>query len=174
MKTARKIVIPIGGIVTIAAIAAFACPALAALVEKKPPYFASIQAKEARMRTGPGRTYPISWKYVRPGLPVKVVENFKEKGAGAQWRKVEDPSGTQGWLQANLVSESRTAIVMGDIAELRDTPRFAGKVNWRAAPGVVGRISKCAAGWCYLDVSGRGGFVDVSHLWGVDPAETIE
>ena len=164
----------IGRAVTMMAAAMLAVPAMAALVDKKPPYFASIQAKEARMRTGPGRNYPISWRYVRAGLPVKVVENFKEKGAGAQWRKVEDPGGTQGWMQANLISETRTAMVMGDIAELRDSPRYAGKVNWRAAPGVVGRVSQCGRGWCYLDVKGRGGFVEVSHIWGVEAAETIE
>ena len=153
---------------------ALAVPAVAALFEKKPPYFGSLQAKEVRMRTGPGRNYPISWKYVRPGLPVKVIENFKEKGAGAAWRKIEDPGGTQGWMQANLVSEMRTAMVMGDVAELRDSPRYGGKVNWRAAPGVVGRISQCGKGWCYLDVKGRGGFVEISHIWGIDATETIE
>ncbi|MBN8807759.1 MAG: hypothetical protein J0I47_05935 [Sphingomonas sp.] len=164
----------IARVVTMMAAAGLAVPAIAALVDKKPPYFASLQAKEVRMRTGPGRTYPVSWSYVRPGLPVRVIELFKEKGSGAQWRKVEDPDGTQGWMQANLVSESRAAMVKGEIAELRDTPRFAGKVNWRAAPGVVGRISKCGNGWCYLDVMGRGGFVEVSRLWGVDPTETID
>src|ERR1700754_14551 len=87
---------------------ALAVPAVAALVEKKPPYFASIQVKEARMRTGPGRNYPISWRYVRPGLPVKVVENFKEKGGGALWRKVEDPGGTQGWMHSTLIPDTRT------------------------------------------------------------------
>lgn len=159
---------------TMIAAMALTVPAVAALVEKKVPYFASIQASEARMRSGPGRNYPISWRYVRPGLPVKVVENFKEKGAGALWRKVEDPGGTQGWMQANLISETRTAMVMGDVAELRDGPRYAGKVNWRAAPGVVGRVSQCGNGWCYLDVKGRGGFVEISHIWGVDPVETLE
>lgn len=164
----------IGWILSGMAAAMLAVPAVGALVEKKPPYFASIQAKEARMRTGPGRNYPISWKYVRPGLPVKVVDNFKEKGGGAMWRKVEDPGGTQGWMQATLISDGRTAMVMGDIAELRSEPRFAAKVNWRAEPGVVGKVNKCGKGWCYLDVMGRGGFVEVSHLWGVDAAETIE
>ena len=154
--------------------AALALPAAAGLADRKPPYFASLQASEVRMRTGPGRTYPVSWNYVRPGLPVRVIESFKEKGSGAQWRKVEDPDGTRGWMQANLVSDARTAIVTGMIAELRDTPRVSGKVSWRAAPGVVGKISKCAQGWCYLDVTGRGGFVEISRLWGVDPAETIE
>lgn len=149
-------------------------PAVAALVDRKPPYFGSLQAKEVRMRTGPGRTYPVSWRYVRSGLPVRVIENFREKGAGAQWRKVEDPDGTQGWMQANLVSETRTAMVRGEEAQLRDAPRVAGKINWRAAPGVVGRVSRCGQGWCYLDVMGRGGFVEVSRLWGIDPTETIE
>ena len=164
----------IGWVLSGIAAAAIAVPAVAALVEKKPPYFGSIQASEARMRTGPGRNYPISWRYVRPGLPVKVVENFKEKGGGALWRKVEDPGGTQGWMQSTLISDTRTAMVMGDIVELRAEPRFAAKVNWRAEPGVVGKVSKCGKGWCYFDVTGRGGFVEVSHLWGVDPAETIE
>lgn len=152
---------------------ALSAPALAALVEKKPPYYASISAAKARMRTGPGRNYPASWLYRRADLPVKVVETFKEKGGGATWRKVEDPDGTQGWIQANLISDTRTAIVMGDTATLRDTPRPAGKVQWRAQRGVVGRISRCARGWCFLDVRGRGGFVEVSHLWGVAAEEVL-
>lgn len=164
----------VGWVLSTIAAAAIALPAVAALVEKKPPYFASLNARSAFMRTGPGRNFPVSWKYQRQNLPVKVIENYKEKGGGALWRKVEDPGGTQGWMQAMLVSEQRTAIVMGDVVELRDSPRFAGKVNWRAEPGVVGRISQCGKGWCYLDVMGRGGFVEISHLWGVDAAETIE
>jgi len=157
-----------------AAAVALAMPAVAALVEKKPPYFASIAPTKARMRTGPGRNYPASWLYVRPGLPVKVLENFKEKGGGALWRKIEDPGGTQGWMQSNLISDARTGMVMGDIVELRDRPDFTGKVDWRAAPGVVGKLSKCSRGWCYLDVKGRGGFVEISHLWGVEATEAIE
>jgi len=164
----------IGGWVAMAAAVGLAAPVAAATVEKKPPYYGSIAPTKARMRTGPGRNYPASWLYVRPGLPVKVLENFKEKGGGALWRKVEDPGGTQGWMQAILISETRTAMVMGDIAELRERPEFSARVNWRAAPGVVGRISKCARGWCYLDVKGRGGFIEISHLWGVDAVETVE
>lgn len=164
----------IGGWMAAAALVALATPGVAALVEKRPPYFASIAPTKARMRTGPGRNYPASWLYVRPGLPVKVLENFKEKGGGALWRKIEDPGGTQGWMQSNLLSEARTGMVMGDIADLRERPDFGAKVAWRAAPGVVGRLSKCASGWCWLDVKGRGGFVETSHLWGVDSTETIE
>src|SRR3569623_1853975 len=144
-------------------------PAMAGLVNKKTPYYGSISAGKARMRTGPGRTYPASWLFQRADLPVKVLDIY-DHGA---WYKVEDPSGTQGWIMGTLVSETRTALVMGTIAELHDAPRLDGKVLWRAAPGVVGRLSKCARGGCYFDVHGRGGFVETYHLWGVDPLETL-
>ncbi len=138
-----------------------------AWAQRKPPYFASIASGKARMRTGPARTYPSSWLYQREDLPIKVIDVYGE------WRKIEDPDGTQGWMQVNLLSEARTAMVVGTILEMRAAPRFNARINWRAAPGVVGRISKCARGWCWLDVHGRGGYVEVSHIWGVDPNETV-
>jgi len=149
--------------------AGLAGPAIAGLVQKKTPYFASISAGKARMRTGPAKTYPASWLYQRSDLPVKVLDIY-DRGA---WIKIEDPSGTQGWMMGTLISETRTGLVMGTIAELRDSPRYGGKIVWRAAPGVVGRLSKCARGWCYFDVRGRGGYVEANHLWGVATDEAL-
>src|SRR3569832_1786077 len=120
-------------------------PAMAGLVNKKTPYYGSISAGKARMRTGPGRTYPASWLFQRADLPVKVLDIY-DHGA---WYKVEDPSGTQGWIMGTLVSETRTGLVLGTIAELRDSPRATISCRRSAAPGVVGRLSKCARGWCY-------------------------
>jgi SH3-like domain-containing protein len=151
----------------LAAIGLIVAPAPADAQKRKTPYYASISAGQARMRTGPGRNYPASWLYQRAGLPVKVVDIYKE------WRKVEDPGGTQGWMQANLLTENRTALVVDQIVTLRDQPRSAGRMQYRAQPGVVGRISKCSAGWCWIDVKGRGGFVEAIHLWGVDPGEDV-
>ena len=138
-----------------------------ARAQRKPPYFASIAAGKARMRTGPGRTYPASWLYQREDLPIKVIDIYGE------WRKIEDPDGTQGWMQVNLLSDARTAMVSGTVVAMRAAPRFNARINWRAAPGVVGRISRCTRGWCYFDVRGRGGYVEASHIWGVEPNETI-
>lgn len=135
--------------------------------QRKPPYYASISASKARMRTGPGRNYPASWLYQRADLPIKVVDVYKD------WRKIEDPDGTQGWMQVNLLSQTRTAMVTGTVIEMREAPRFAARVLWRAAPGVVGRISRCARGWCYFDVRGRAGYVEQSRIWGVDPGEDL-
>lgn len=150
---------------------ALGLPAVAgtSLVKKQVPYFASISAGKARMRTGPGRSYPASWLYQRADLPVKVVTVY-EKGS---WYKVEDPGGIQGWIMGALISDTRTGLVQGAVAELRDSPRVGGKVTWRAAPGVVGRVSKCARGWCWFDVRGRGGYVETARLWGVEANESL-
>jgi SH3-like domain-containing protein len=136
--------------------------------QRKTPYWASLSAGQARMRTGPGRNYPVNWFYQRQNLPVQVIEVYPG------WRKVRDPDGTTGWMIGNLVSDIRTGMVKDGTADLLDAPNAAGKVVWRAEPGVVGKLSHCAEGWCRLDVAGRGGFVEEAKLWGVDPGETIE
>lgn len=160
----RIIATAIGGLV---ALSLMATAGLAADAKKKPPYFASIQASRARMRTGPARTYPASWLYQRADLPIRVIAVFKE------WRKVEDPDGTTGWMQGNLLSETRTAMVRGTPIEMRDRPSVGGKLLWRAAPGVVGRLSACSDGWCRMDVKGQAGFVETGGLWGVEAGETL-
>jgi SH3-like domain-containing protein len=145
----------------IAALLLLSLPTLA-VAENKPPYWASISAGQARMRTGPGRQFPVVWMYQRAGLPVKVVATYPS------WRKVEDPDGTQGWMQANLISDKRTAIVTGEIRPMRDEPSPAGKIVWRAEPGVVGKITDCAQGWCKFDVGGKLGYIETAHLWGAN------
>lgn len=141
---------------------------VAAQTKRAVPYWASIGASRARMRTGPARTYPASWLYQRADLPVRVVQVFKE------WRKVQDPDGTEGWMQANLLRETRTAIVRGiEPVALREQPAPGARLAWRAAPGVVGRLSQCANSWCRLDVKGQVGFVEVGGLWGVAPGEAL-
>lgn len=152
-----------GGLVALA----IAVPA-AAEGPKATPYWASITAAKARMRTGPGTNYPANWEYVRPDLPVRVLQ------VRAEWRKVEDPDGVQGWMRSFLLSEQRTAIIRGEIRPLRAAPDRGAKVSWRAEPGVVGKVSHCASGWCEFDVHGRAGYVEIDHLWGVVPGETID
>ena len=133
-----------------------------------PPYWASISAGKARMRTGPARTYPASWLYQRADLPVRVVAVHKE------WRRVRDPDGTEGWMLGGLISSTRTAIVRAPApVPLRERPSAAARLAFRAAPGVVGRVSECGAGWCRFDVKGQAGYVEVAGLWGVEPGERL-
>lgn len=138
-----------------------AVPAAAA-AQQQPPYWASIGAGKARMRTGPGQQFPATWLYQRAGLPVKVVATYPS------WRKIQDPEGTQGWMQANLISDKRTAMVKGDVRTMHELPSATSRVVWRAEPGVIGKITDCAEGWCKFDVDGRIGYIATAHVWGAD------
>lgn len=147
---------------------ALAAGAAQADSHKQPPFYVSLSAREAMMRAGPGKTFPATWRYIRPELPLRVVQ------VHADWRRVEDPDGASGWMRANLLSDERTAIIRGEVRPLRAGPDSSAKVVWRAEPGVVGKIAHCSGGWCEFDVHGRVGYVEVAHIWGVGADETID
>jgi SH3-like domain-containing protein len=138
-----------------------------AVAQRPVPYFASLGASKARMRTGPGRQFPATWLYQRAGLPVKVIEVYQS------WRKIEDPDGATGWMQANLLNYERTGMVIGGVRELRASADSAAAIVWRAEPGVIGRLMECARGWCLIDVKGRNGYVPTAQIWGVAADEKL-
>ena len=137
--------------------------------ERQPPYWVSIQASDALMRSGPGEAYPARWRYVRRGLPMRVVQTQPN------WRRVQDPDGETGWMLVRLLSDMRTALVTGgEPRPMHARPDHASPVRYRAEPGVVGRIEGCSGGWCELDAGGRRGFIRTAHIWGVDRDEEVE
>ena len=155
-----------------AALLLFACALSLSTAQAQPqretPYMASIASGRAMMRTGPGQNYPGTWLYVRRDLPIRVVRVYRE------WRMIEDPGGTRGWMLVSLLSDQRTGIVVGEgNAELRESPDDASAVRFRAQPNVVGRLSRCANGWCWFDVRGRAGYIRIDRLWGVGANEVI-
>ncbi len=142
-------------------IAALATTSAIAQSTKKPPYWASIDEPEARMRTGPSTEFPVKWVYKRQHLPVKVVAVHEV------WRKIQDPDGDQGWMHVRLLNPQRTALVTATgVSSLRDAPEPTARIAWRVEPGVVGRVEECGKGWCRLDVSGRAGYIEADRLWG--------
>lgn len=145
-----------------------AAPQASAQKERKTPYWASIAAGKALMRTGPGKNYPATWLYQRSDLPIKVLEVYPS------WRRVQDPDGATGWMLVNLLSDTRTALVTGaEPRPMHREPDASSRIAYRAQPGVVGRISKCEGGWCLLDVGGRRGYIRTAHFWGADPDEAF-
>ena len=141
-------------------LAFFVAAPAAAQEERKTPYWASIAADDARMRKGPSEAMPVTWQYRRENLPIKVIEVYQN------WRRIEDPDGTQGWMAARLLSAKRSAIVIGGIRPMRDAPKEDASVAYRAEPGVVGFITDCANGWCVFNVGGKRGYIRESHIWG--------
>lgn len=134
---------------------------VAAQDEADLPYWASIDADEAYMRSGPGEQFPIRWVYTREDLPVRVVRFLQG------WRYIQEPDGTLGWMSASLLSRQRTAIVTGDgLTPMRSEASASGALRWNLEAGVVGLLGECTAGWCEFDVGGHAGWVEASRLWG--------
>ena len=153
--------------VLIAALLSLAAPAAAQ--EKQPPYWASIASGEAMMRAGPGKNYPGVWLYKRRDLPVRVVKLYPN------WRLIEDPDGTRGWMLVTLLSDKRTAIVKpGEPRKVHERADDSSRVSYILEPGVVGRIDKCADGWCRIAVGKREGRIHTSDIWGVGEKEVVE
>jgi SH3-like domain-containing protein len=141
----------------------------AAAQEKQPPYWASIASGQAMTRTGPGKNYPGVWLYHRRDLPIRVVKKYEN------WRLIQDPDGAQGWMLVTLLSDRRTAIVKaGDPRSIRVGPYDTAKVQYRAEPGVVGRISKCGDGWCRIEIGKAKGYVREADIWGVGEGEVVD
>lgn len=150
-----------------AALLLFAAPAYGQ--ERQPPYWASIASGEAMMRTGPGTNYPGVWLYKRRDLPIRVVKTYPN------WRMIEDPDGTRGWMLVSLLSDRRTAIVRpGAPRPIHERPDPSSRVAYLAEHGVVGRIEKCRAGWCRIAIGKREGYLRISDIWGVSSGEQMD
>lgn len=153
----------------LAATLIFALAAPAAAQDKTPPYWASIASGEAMMRTGPGRNYPGIWLYKRRDLPIRVMQIYPN------WRLIEDPDGTRGWMLVTLLSDRRTAIVkQGGPRPIRAEASESARIRYIAEPGVVGRIEKCRDGWCRITIDKRKGFIRNADIWGVGEKEVVE
>lgn len=56
------------------------------------PRFVSLKVDVANGRSGPSRSHPIAWRYVRAGLPMEVIAETPD------WRRVRDPDGEITWM----------------------------------------------------------------------------
>ncbi|GAA4768090.1 SH3 domain-containing protein [Novosphingobium ginsenosidimutans] len=133
----------------------------AAAQETKVPYWASIRSEEVNMRVGPAEEYQIAWVYRRPQLPLKVLR-MKDG-----WRLVQDPDGAKGWMNQRFLTRQRTGYVVGkEPADMRQAGEAGAKLLWRIAPGNVGLLGDCDAGWCQFELGKRKGYVEQARLWG--------
>jgi SH3-like domain-containing protein len=121
------------------------------------------------MRTGPGKNYPGVWLYKRRDLPIRVIKTYPN------WRLIEDPDGTRGWMLVTLLSDQRTAIVKpGAARDIHALPSAMSRVAYKVEHGVVGRIDKCDGNWCHIAIGKREGFIRMADVWGVGAGEVID
>lgn len=138
------------------------------------PRFVSLKSGRVNMRVGPGLNYAIDWMYLKPGLPVEIIQEYDN------WRRVRDADGASGWINQALLSGRRTGIAApwfkGKEASLplRAEPEDNARSVVQVEPGAVGVIKVCNGEWCEMDFSGHTGWINQNLVWGVYPDEMVE
>ena len=54
------------------------------------PRFVSLKSGRVNSRIGPGVNYPVDWLYLKPGLPMEIIQEYDN------WRRVRDSDGSEG------------------------------------------------------------------------------
>ena len=130
------------------------------------PYYASIKADEANVRTGPSVRYPIQWVYKKPNWPIKVTATFE------MWRKISDIDGEAGWIHESLLSGRRYAMGKGESAqEVYQLPIKTAAVVMIMEGNAIARLLECKSGWCKISAEDEKGWIQSSLLWGVEENE---
>lgn len=155
------------GAVLLTLLLAAGAPAMAA-GDLPLPRFASLRASEVNLRTGPGKRYPVEWVYARRNMPVEIVAEFDT------WRQIRDWTGTTGWVHKSMLSGRRTAIVTVTTQKLRKEPSPTAPVVAVVKGKVVGRLSRCAARWCRLEIGGLEGWLPKQSFWGTRTGEKFD
>ncbi len=135
----------------------------------KLPYFASIRAEEANVRTGPSVRYPIQWVYQKTDWPVEITATFEG------WRKIRDIKGEAGWIHESLLTGKRNAVISAHgVQEIYRLPMKNAKVVAIAESGVVANLDECKKQWCKVIVEDEKGWIESKYLWGVKKDEVFD
>lgn len=145
------------------------------------PRFATVRSTPVNVRVGPGTRYDIAWVYVKPGVPVEIVQEFDT------WRKIRDVDGSEGWVHQNLLSGKRAGLAAPWLSEeqipLRSGRSNEGGVRAFLGPGFRVDIARCDGAWCEVTATTRSdagsassysGYVQQGELWGVYQGETFD
>ncbi len=127
------------------------------------PRFESLRYSAVHGRQGPNLDHQILWRYEREGLPMLIVRETHG------WRRVRDPDGDEVWMQARMLSETRTALVTRE-TELKRSPTAESASKARLKSGVIAELDSCENGWCKIKVGRETGWLLQSELWGTQVA----
>jgi len=143
------------------------------------PRFASLRSQPINVRVGPGTDYGIAWVFLKPGLPVEIIQEFDT------WRKIRDFDGSEGWVHQSLLVGDRSAYV----APWSDDRQFGLRAGEGAETAVrawltsdlLVQVRACDGTNCRVSVrdpaggpATYAGYFDQSELWGVYPDETFD
>ncbi len=132
------------------------------------PRFVSLKSSQVNLRTGPGTQYPVDWVFLRPSMPVEVLDEFDV------WRKIRDSEGTEGWVHKTFLSGRRSILVTGATRQVKGSNREDAETVAMAEPGVIGRLTECRDAWCRIEIAGTRGWLKRSEFWGVYEDEQVK
>lgn len=124
------------------------------------PRFVSLKFDVANGRSGPSRSHPVAWRYVRASLPMEVIAETPD------WRRVRDPDGEVTWMHRSILSGRRTVITLND-TPLRARADEEAPAEAIAESGVILALERCRTGWCRVEGQGYRGWARAEALWGV-------
>jgi SH3-like domain-containing protein len=138
------------------------------------PRFVSLKSGRVNSRIGPGVNYAVDWLYLKPGLPMEIIQEYDN------WRRVRDPDGAEGWVNQSLLSGRRTAIAApwqkGKNAKINllADPDANSRTLAIVEPGVIGTIRSCNGEWCEVTFGDHTGWIEQSLVWGAYPGELVK
>lgn len=122
--------------------------------------FMSTRSQDINVRRGPGKRYPIDWRFVKKGYPLKVIARYDT------WRKIRDEDGAEGWVHQNMLSPRRTCLTKQETA-IYKRPKKSSKQMGHAHARVLFQLKKIQSPWCYVIHGQHKGWVPCAVLWGV-------
>jgi len=90
------------------------------------------------------------------------------------WRRVEDFEGFGGWIHYSLLSNTRTVLVVTDLAAFHKLPDASAPIAFQAEKGALARLLECHLDWCRVSADGLRGWAPKSVMWGVDAWEEVD
>ena len=117
--------------------------------------------KEAYLRAGPGKWYPVKWILKVPGLPLRILE---ENG---NYNLVEIYDGTKGWVSKTLISNKKYVIIIDDTKVYNSN----GGVKAFIKKNVVLELLSCerkdvSQRFCKVRNQKISGYVNEQKIWG--------
>jgi SH3-like domain-containing protein len=145
------------------------------------PRFATTRSEPINVRVGPGTRYEVAWIYLRPGIPVEIIQEFDT------WRKIRDVDGAEGWVHQNLLSGARAGYIAPWNANARIALR-SGRSPDAAPRALLGSrfrisIQECDGQWCAVSATHQpegerpatySGYIGQGDIWGVYQDETFD
>jgi SH3-like domain-containing protein len=97
------------------------------------------------------------------GLPLEIVVDTDA------WAKVRDPGGRLAWIEKSALDGARTVMIKSEVSDVRREPRANAEVVFRAARGVLLRVTGevRADGWLPVrHADGLTGWLPAFEVWG--------